>query len=215
MLIGVPKEIKTHEYRVGLVPSSVRELVLHGHQVTVETGAGAGIGIDDASYRAAGASIAATPDEIFAMAEMIVKVKEPLAREYRLLREDQILFTYLHLAADLPQAEGLIQSGCVAIAYETVTDRHGRLPLLAPMSEVAGRMSIQVGAHLLEKMQGGAGVLLGGVPGRPCGQGGRGRRRRLRAPTPSAWRWGWRRSATCSTRAWSGSPSSTPSSARR
>jgi alanine dehydrogenase len=165
MLIGVPKETKTQEYRVGLVPSSVRELALHGHQVTVETGAGAGIGIDDEAYRAAGAGIAATPDEIFALAEMIVKVKEPPQRECRLLREDQILFTYLHLAADLPQAEGLIQSGCVAIAYETVTDRHGRLPLLAPMSEVAGRMSVQVGAHLLEKMQGGAGVLLGGVPG--------------------------------------------------
>jgi alanine dehydrogenase len=133
--------------------------------VTVETGAGMGIGIEDADYRAAGAEIAATAGEIFAMAEMIVKVKEPLAAEYRLLREDQVLFTYLHLAADLPQTEGLIQSGCVAIAYETVTDRHGRLPLLAPMSEVAGRMSVQVGAHLLEKMQGGAGVLLGGVPG--------------------------------------------------
>jgi len=147
MLIGVPREIKTHEYRVGLVPSSVRELVLHGHQVNVETGAGAGIGIDDQAYRAAGASIVATSDEIFALAEMIVKVKEPLAAEYRLLREEQILFTYLHLAADLQQTEGLIQSGCVAIAYETVTDRHGRLPLLAPMSEVAGRMSVQVGAH--------------------------------------------------------------------
>jgi alanine dehydrogenase len=165
MLIGVPKEIKTHEYRVGLVPSSVRELVRNGHQVTVETGAGAGIGIDDDAYRAAGAGVAGTPDEIFSLAEMIVKVKEPHPSECRLLREDQILFTYLHLAADLPQAEGLIQSGCVAIAYETVTDPRGRLPLLAPMSEVAGRMSVQVGAHLLEKMQGGAGVLLGGVPG--------------------------------------------------
>jgi alanine dehydrogenase len=165
MLIGVPKEIKTHEYRVGLVPSSVRELVRNGHQVTVETGAGAGIGIDDDAYRAAGASVAGTADEIFSLAEMIVKVKEPHPSECRLLREDQILFTYLHVAADLPQAEGLIQSGCVAIAYETVTDPRGRLPLLAPMSEVAGRMSVQVGAHLLEKMQGGAGVLLGGVPG--------------------------------------------------
>ena len=165
MLIGVPKEIKTHEYRVGLVPSSVRELVLHGHQVMVETGAGAGIGIDDEAYRAAGANIAATAEELFSLAEMIVKVKEPLPAEYRLLREEQILFTYLHLAADRPQVEGLMQSGCVAIAYETVTDRNGRLPLLAPMSEVAGRMSVQVGAHLLEKLQGGAGVLLGGVPG--------------------------------------------------
>ena len=165
MQIGVPKEIKTHEYRVGLVPSSVRELALHGHEVTVQTGAGAGIGIDDDAYRAAGAAIAATADEIFAMAERIVKVKEPLASEYRLLREEQILFTYLHLAADRAQTEGLMQSGCVAIAYETVTDRHGRLPLLAPMSEVAGRMSVQVGARLLEKMQGGAGILIGGVPG--------------------------------------------------
>ena len=132
----------------GLVPASVRELVLHGHQVLVETGAGAGIGIDDEAYRAAGASIAADAEEIFSLAEMIVKVKEPQPAEYRLLREEQILFTYLHLAADRPQTEGLIQSGCVAIAYETVTDRHGRLPLLAPMSEVAGRMSVQVGAHL-------------------------------------------------------------------
>lgn len=165
MLVGVPKEIKTHEYRVGLVPASVRELARHGHQVMVETGAGMGIGLDDAAYRAAGASIAATAEEIFAHAEMIVKVKEPQASEYGLLREDQILFTYLHLAADLPQTERLMQSGCVAIAYETVTDRHGRLPLLAPMSEVAGRMSVQVGAHFLEKMQGGAGILLGGVPG--------------------------------------------------
>lgn len=165
MLVGVPKEIKTHEYRVGLVPPSVRELVRHGHQVLVETGAGAGIGIDDSVYQAAGAEIVPTAAEIFALAEMIVKVKEPQPPEYRLLREDQILFTYLHLAADLAQAEGLMQSGCVAIAYETVTDPRGRLPLLAPMSEVAGRMSVQVGAHLLEKMQGGAGVLLGGVPG--------------------------------------------------
>jgi alanine dehydrogenase len=165
MLIGVPKETKTHEYRVGLVPSSVRELVHHGHQVVVETAAGAGIGIDDAAYQAAGASIAGTAAELFSLAEMIVKVKEPQPGEYRQLREEQILFTYLHLAADLPQVEGLMQSGCVAIAYETVTDRNGRLPLLAPMSVVAGRMSVQVGAHLLEKMQGGAGILLGGVPG--------------------------------------------------
>jgi alanine dehydrogenase len=165
MLIGVPKEIKTHEYRVGLIPASVRELVLHGHQVTVQAGAGAGIGIDDQAYRTAGAAIAATAEEIFSLAEMIVKVKEPQAPEYRLLREEQVLFTYLHLAADLPQTEGLLQSGCVAIAYETVTDRLGRLPLLQPMSEVAGRMSVQVGARLLEKMQGGAGILIGGVPG--------------------------------------------------
>ena len=125
-------------------------------------------------------TIAATAEELFSLAEMIVKVKEPLPAEYRLLREEQILFTYLHLAADRPQTEGLMQSGCVAIAYETVTDRHGRLPLLAPMSEVAGRMSVQVGAHLLEKLQGGAGMLLGGVPGRARGQGRGARRRRLR-----------------------------------
>jgi len=165
MLVGVPKEIKTHEYRVGLVPSSVRELVHHGHRVLVESGAGAGIGCDDAAYRAAGAEIAASAEEVFARAELIVKVKEPQPVEWRWLRPGQVLFTYLHLAADKPQAEALLASGCVAIAYETVTDRRGRLPLLAPMSEVAGRMSIQVGAHHLEKMQGGAGILLGGVPG--------------------------------------------------
>ena len=165
MLIGVPKEIKTHEYRVGLVPAAVRELVLHGHRVLVESGAGAGIGIDDTAYRAAGAEIAAKAEEVFALAEMIVKVKEPQPVEYRLLREEQILFTYLHLAADRAQTEGLLQAGSVCIAYETVTDARGRLPLLAPMSEVAGRMSVQVGAHLLERMQGGAGILLGGVPG--------------------------------------------------
>lgn len=165
MLIGVPREIKPHEHRVGLVPSSVRELVAHGHQVVVEANAGAGIGIDDEAYRAVGASIVPTAEEIFALAEMVVKVKEPVPSEYRLVREEQILFTYLHLAADLPQTEALLQSGCVAIAYETVTDSRGRLPLLAPMSEVAGRMSVQVGAHLLEKPQGGAGILLGGVPG--------------------------------------------------
>lgn len=165
MLIGVPREIKPHEHRVGLVPSSVRELVAHGHQVVVEANAGAGIGIDDEAYREVGASIVPTAEEIFALAEMVVKVKEPVPSEYRLVREEQILFTYLHLAADLPQTEALLQSGCVAIAYETVTDSRGRLPLLAPMSEVAGRMSVQVGAHLLEKLQGGAGILLGGVPG--------------------------------------------------
>ncbi len=165
MLIGVPKEIKTHEFRVGLVPASVRELVTHGHEVIVETNAGGGIGLGDEAYRAAGARIVPTAQEVFATSEMIVKVKEPQPQECRALREDQILFTYLHLAADRDQTEALMQSGCVAIAYETVTDRHGRLPLLAPMSEVAGRMSVQVGAHYLEKMQGGAGVLLGGVPG--------------------------------------------------
>ncbi len=165
MLVGVPREIKTHEYRVGLVPASVRELVHHGHQVLVETGAGAGIGFDDATYRNAGAEIADDAATVFARADMIVKVKEPQPVECTMLRESQVLFTYLHLAADRPQTEGLMQSGCTAIAYETVTDRDGHLPLLAPMSEVAGRMSVQVGAHCLEKEQGGSGMLLGGVPG--------------------------------------------------
>ena len=165
MLVGVPKEIKVHEYRVGLVPASVRELVHHGHTVLIESGAGAGIGFDDAAYEAAGARIAETADAVFAEAEMIVKVKEPQAEEYTKLREGQVLFTYLHLAPDLPQTKGLMDSGCIAIAYETVTGASGGLPLLAPMSEVAGRMSVQVGAHCLEKEQGGSGMLLGGVPG--------------------------------------------------
>jgi alanine dehydrogenase len=165
MLIGVPKEIKVEEYRVGLVPGSVRELVHHGHRVMMETKAGAGIGFGDDDYRATGAEIADGADQVFAEAEMIVKVKEPLESEYKRLREGQVLFTYLHLAPDLAQTKGLIDSGCIAIAYETVTDARGGLPLLAPMSEVAGRMSVQVGAHCLEKEQGGSGMLLGGVPG--------------------------------------------------
>jgi alanine dehydrogenase len=165
MLIGVPKEIKTHEYRVGLVPGSVRELTHHGHKLMVETGAGAGIGFADDAYRAAGAEIAPDAKAVFAAADMIVKVKEPQAAEIAALRKGQILFTYLHLAADKAQTEGLIKSGATCIAYETVTDMRGGLPLLAPMSEVAGRMSVQVGAHCLEKEQGGAGILLGGVPG--------------------------------------------------
>lgn len=165
MRIGVPKEIKNHEYRVGLVPSSVRELVSHGHEVVVETHAGYGIGLDDADYQAAGATILPSAEEVFATADMIVKVKEPQPAEIARLRPGQILFTYLHLAPDAEQTRGLIDSGCIAIAYETVTDAHGRLPLLAPMSEVAGRMSIQAGAHCLEKAQGGNGMLLGGVPG--------------------------------------------------
>jgi alanine dehydrogenase len=165
MLIGVPKEIKVEEYRVGLVPGSVRELVHHGHRVMVETGAGAGIGFEDDDYRRAGAEIVDGAEEVFAEAELVVKVKEPLENEYKQLREGQVLFTYLHLAPDLPQTRGLIDSGCIAIAYETVTDARGGLPLLAPMSEVAGRMSVQVGAHCLEKEQGGSGMLLGGVPG--------------------------------------------------
>jgi alanine dehydrogenase len=168
MLIGVPQEVKTHEYRVGLVPGSVRELAHHGHEVVVETGAGAAIGFDDRAYQAAGARIVADAAEVFAAAELIVKVKEPQPQEAALLRRDQILFTYLHLAADRALTLGLIRSGVIAIGYETVTDARGGLPLLAPMSEVAGRMSVQVGAHCLEKEQGGIGVLLGGVPGVPA-----------------------------------------------
>jgi alanine dehydrogenase len=165
MLIGVPKEIKNHEYRVGLIPASVRELVHHGHNVLVETKAGSGIGFDDVAYQAAGATIATSAAEIFAKADMIVKVKEPQPVECKMLRKGQLLYTYLLLAPDPEQTEGLIKSGCTAIAYETVTSARGGLPLLAPMSEVAGRMSVQVGAHYLEKAQGGAGILLGGVPG--------------------------------------------------
>jgi alanine dehydrogenase len=165
MLVGVPKEIKVHEYRVGLPPAGVRELVHHGHKVMVQKDAATAIGFDDADYEAAGAIIASTAAEIFAKADMIVKVKEPQPNEWRMLRENQVLFTYLHLAPDPAQTKGLIESGAVAIAYETVTDAHGGLPLLAPMSEVAGRMSIHAGAGCLEREKGGRGVLLGGVPG--------------------------------------------------
>ncbi|SLN11784.1 alanine dehydrogenase [Oceanibacterium hippocampi] len=165
MLIGVPKEIKTHEYRIGMTPSAVREAVHNGHKVLVQKDGAARIGFDDENYRAAGAEIIDTAEEIFARAEMIVKVKEPQANEWKMLREGQLLFTYLHLAPDPEQARGLMESGCVAIAYETVTDDRGGLPLLAPMSEVAGRMAIQAGAHSLEITQGGRGMLLGGVPG--------------------------------------------------
>ncbi|HMD67015.1 MAG TPA: alanine dehydrogenase [Stellaceae bacterium] len=168
MLIGVPREVKTHEYRVGLTPGSIRELVHHGHKVIVETCAGADIGFDDASYEAVGAGILPSGREVLAAAELIVKVKEPQPQEVAALRKGQVLFTYLHLAADKVLAEALIKSGAVAIAYETVTDARGGLPLLAPMSEVAGRMAVQVGAHCLEKEQGGIGVLLGGVPGVPA-----------------------------------------------
>lgn len=165
MRVGVPKEIKNHEYRVGLTPPSVAELVRHGHEVIVEASAGAGIDFSDQDYVEAGARIVATPAEVFAQSDMIVKVKEPQPGEIALLEPRHLLFTYLHLAADKPQAEGLMKSGATCIAYETVTARDGSLPLLKPMSEVAGRMSIQVGAHYLEKEQGGRGVLLGGVPG--------------------------------------------------
>jgi alanine dehydrogenase len=165
VIIGVPKEIKAQEYRVGLTSSSVRELVSHGHQVVVEHDAGAGIGLTDAHFEAAGATVVAAAAEVFDRAEMIVKVKEPLAEERKRLRPGQVLFTYLHLAADPDQARDLVDSGATCIAYETVTSPTGGLPLLAPMSEVAGRMSIQAGAYFLEKAHGGLGVLLGGVPG--------------------------------------------------
>ena len=167
MLIGVPREIKNHEYRVGLTPSSVRELTTRGHAVLVERNAGAGIGAADSAFEKAGATIAGNAGEVFARADMIVKVKEPQADERAMLRRDQLLFTYLHLAPDPDQCRDLIASGAVCIAYETVTQPGGGLPLLAPMSEVAGRMAIQAGAHCLERAHGGMGVLLGGVAGVP------------------------------------------------
>ncbi len=165
MRIGCPSEIKTHEYRVGLTPESAAELVAAGHGVMIQSGAGLGIGADDAYYRAVGATIAPDAETVFGENELIVKVKEPQARECAMLAAGQTLFTYLHLAPDPAQAEALLNSGATAIAYETVTDAGGGLPLLKPMSEVAGRMSIQVGANFLEKAHGGRGVLLGGVPG--------------------------------------------------
>jgi alanine dehydrogenase len=165
MRIGVPKELKIHEYRVGLTPAGARELVRWGHQVTVQADAGKAIGFGDEQYAAAGAQIAATASEIFADCDMIIKVKEPQPVEYRQLRRGQILYTYLHLAPDPLQTQGLIDSGAICIAYETVTDGRGGLPLLAPMSEVAGRMSVQAAAKALEISSGGSGVLLGGVPG--------------------------------------------------
>jgi len=165
MLVGVPKEIKADEYRVGMTPAAVRELVHHGHQALVETGAGAGIGMDDNAFEAAGAEVAANAADVFEAADMIVKVKEPQLAECAMLRHGQVLFTYLHLAPDPEQTKALMASGVSAVAYETVTNAQGRLPLLQPMSEVAGRMAIQAGAAALEKPHGGAGVLLGGVPG--------------------------------------------------
>jgi alanine dehydrogenase len=165
MRVGCPREIKNHEYRVGLTPGSVREYVAHGHEVLVETGLGEGIGADDNAYRSAGAMVAKTAAEVFSKADMIVKVKEPQPGEWTQLREGQILYTYLHLAPDPEQTKGLLASGVTAIAYETVTDDRGGLPLLAPMSEVAGRLSIQAGATALQKANGGRGLLLGGVPG--------------------------------------------------
>jgi alanine dehydrogenase len=165
MRVGIPKEIKNHEYRVGLVPASVRELTTRGHEVFVQSTAGEGIGMGDTDYQAAGATIVPGAAEVFAKAEMIVKVKEPQAVEREMLTQDHTLFTYLHLAPDPAQTEDLVKSGATCIAYETVTDNSGQLPLLAPMSEVAGRLSIQAGAWCLEKAHGGSGVLLGGVPG--------------------------------------------------
>ena len=167
MHIGVPKETKNHEYRVGLSPSSVREIVSHGHQIVVEQQAGEGIGASDADYRSAGATVTGNVAGLFNDCDMIVKVKEPQADEREMLHEGQILFTYLHLAPDLEQTEDLVKSGATCIAYETVTSPHGGLPLLAPMSKVAGRMAIQAGAHCLEQPHGGLGMLLGGVPGVP------------------------------------------------
>jgi alanine dehydrogenase len=170
MRVGVPSEIKVHEYRVGLTPGAVREYVAAGHQVVVQSGAGAGIMANDDAYRAAGAEIAATAEEIFVRCDMIVKVKEPQPSEWVQLRPGQLLFTYLHLAPDPEQAKGLIASGCTAIAYETVIDDRGALPLLAPMSEVAGRLAIEAAGQAMRRSEGGAGILLGGVPGVPAGR---------------------------------------------
>ncbi len=168
MRMGLPKEIKNHEYRVGLTPASVRELVSHGHQVLVQAGAGAAIGLSDADYGAVGADIASDAESVFAQSDMIVKVKEPQPQECAMLRPGQILYTYLHLAPDPEQTKALVESGAICIAYETITGPGGGLPLLAPMSEVAGRMAVQAGAAHLEKSKGGMGVLLGGVPGVPA-----------------------------------------------
>lgn len=165
MLIGVPKEIKNHEYRIGLTPAGARELVANGHSVMIQRDGGKAIGLTDEMYVRAGAEIVDSAEEIFKRADMIIKVKEPQPAECAMLRPGQVLYTYLHLAPDPEQTKALVKSGATCIAYETVTDRKGGLPLLAPMSEVAGRMSIQAGAHALEKAQGGSGVLLGGVPG--------------------------------------------------
>lgn len=170
MRIGVPKEVKNHEYRVGMTPTSTRELGLHGHDVVVQEGCGSAIGLENDDYRGAGAVVVETAEEVFATADLIVKVKEPQTFEIALLREAQVLFTYLHLAPDPELTRRLKETGCIAVAYETVTDDRGGLPLLAPMSEVAGRMAIQAGAHCLELEQGGRGTLLSGVPGVPVGR---------------------------------------------
>ena len=165
MIVGIPKEIKNHEYRVGMTPASVSVLVANGHQVLVETNLGGGIGVTDDDYRLAGADVLESAEEVYAQSELIVKVKEPQANECGMLREGQVLFTYLHLAPDLSQTKALMESGVTAIAYETVAAADGSLPLLTPMSEIAGRLSVQAGAHCLEKANGGSGVLLGGIPG--------------------------------------------------
>ncbi len=165
MKIGIPKEIKNNENRVGATPAGVKELVAHGHEVFVQHTAGEGSGFPDAEYVAAGATILPTIEDVYARGEMIIKVKEPIEPEYKLVRKGQVVFTYFHFACDLALTEAMIESGAVCIAYETVVDRQGTLPLLIPMSEVAGRMSVQEGARFLEKPQGGRGVLLGGVPG--------------------------------------------------
>lgn len=170
MKIGVPREIKTHEYRAALTPAGARELSAAGHTVLVQQGLGAGIGVSDADYVRAGAEVVASAEDIFARSELVLKVKEPQPQEVAMLRPGQVLFTYLHLASDPVMSRALMESGAVCIAYETVTDAQGGLPLLAPMSEVAGRMALQVGASLLEKPNGGRGVLLGGVPGVPAGR---------------------------------------------
>jgi alanine dehydrogenase len=180
MRVGCPKEIKNHEYRVGLTPGAVREYVAHGHEVIIETKAGMGIGEDDAAYQAAGAKIVGSAREVFERSDMVVKVKEPQPSEWAQLRDGQLLYTYLHLAPDPEQTKGLLASGCTAVAYETVTDDRGGLPLLAPMSEVAGRLAIQAGATSLQKANGGRGILLGGVPRRAAGQDRGHRRRRCR-----------------------------------
>ena len=213
MLVGVPKEIKIHEYRVGLTPSSARELIHHGHQVVVETNAGAGIGFDDETYRAVGAEVVGTAEEVFAAADMIVKVKEPQESEYGLLREGQVLYTYLHLAPDLPQTKGLIESGCIAVAYETVTNARGGLPLLGA-HERGGGPHVGPGRRPLPGE--GAGRLrhaAGRRARRGGGQGGDHRRRRLRAPTRRAWPWAWRPTSPSSTARSSSSTPSTCSSA--
>ena len=170
IVVGVPKEIKNHEYRVGLIPTSVKQFVREGHEILVQKDAGLGSGFTDEDYKAVGAKIIDSAKEIFSSASMIVKVKEPQIAELAMLRKEQILYTYLHLAPDPEQTKGLLASGCIAIAYETITDHNGRLPLLAPMSKVAGRLAVQAGAHFLEKPQGGRGILLGGVPGVPRGE---------------------------------------------